>query len=73
MLWSLRCRAEHFSRVSEGRKGAEKGEEEGWPAAGARRNKGWVKTGQILLWYHSGQKRYMIKSETFSTYDVANM
>ena len=39
-------RTVHFSRGRKWRKGAEKEEEEGWPAKRAKRKKGRVKTGQ---------------------------
>ena len=45
-LCPLLYRTEHFSRGKMAKMCREKGEEEGWPAKGAKRKKGRVKTGQ---------------------------
>ena len=46
-LCPLLYRTEHFSRGENGENVPRKGEEEGWPAKGAKRKKGRVKTGQF--------------------------
>ena len=45
-LCPLLYRTEHVSRGKNGKNVPRKGEEEGWPAKGAKRKKGRVKTGQ---------------------------
>ena len=52
-LYPFLYRTEHFSRGEKGEKVPRKGEEEGWPAKGAKRKKGRAKTGQC----YSGNSR----------------
>ena len=49
VLCSLLYRTEHFSRGDKGEKVARKGEEEGWPGKGRRKEKGSLKTGQLRI------------------------
>ena len=53
VLCPLLYGTEHLSRGEKGEKVQRKGEEEGWPAKGAKRKKGCVKTGQDMSWLRS--------------------